>query len=387
MQPSELQRTLCIISPRRDVYSQTFVRAHRERLPANIKSLYIPDYESFSSDDGPLLKPILAARLKRAIVRKMTKLDRSDLERRAAQQFLARNKVDAVLGEFGSASTLILDACKGIQVPLIAHFHGHDVFRRTELENFAPRFPELFRYASAIIAVSRDMQGELIKLGAPETKLHLNPCGVDPSLFYGSDPLNSPPTFVAVGRFVNVKAPHLTLLAFREVLAEVPETRLVMIGDGPLWDACYQMVRSFGISGSVELQGIRSPSEVAAVMQKARAFVQHCVTANDGESEGTPVAILEAGASGLPVVSTRHAGIKEAVIEMKTGLLVDEGDIDGMAQHMIRLAKDSALAASLGKAAREWISAEYSMDKSIGKLWSIIESVIDQKRNSNHSKE
>jgi glycosyltransferase involved in cell wall biosynthesis len=115
--------------------------------------------------------------------------------------------------------------------------------------------------------------------------------------------------------------------------------------------------------------------------------VQHSVTANDGDSEGTPNAVLEAGASGLPVVSTRHAGIKEAVIEMKTGLLVDEGDIDGMAQHMIRLAKDSALAASLGKTAREWISAEYSMDKSIGKLWSIIESVIDQKRNSNHGKE
>ena len=387
MQRFDLQRQLCVISPRRDVYSQTFVRAHRERLPANIKSLYIPDYESFSTDDGPLLKPVMAARLKRAIVRKMAKLDRSDFERRAVQQFLVRNKVDAVLAEFGSASTLILDACKGIQMPLIAHFHGHDAFRRTELENFGPRYPELFRYASAIIAVSRDMQGKLIKLGAPETKLHLNPYGVDPSLFCGSDPLNSPPTFVAVGRFVNIKAPHLTLLAFREVLAEVPEARLVMIGDGPLWDACYQMVRSFGISGSVELQGIRSHSEVAAVMQRARAFVQHSVTANDGDSEGAPNAVLEAGASGLPVVSTRHAGIKEAVIEMKTGLLVDEGDTSGMAQHMIRLAKDSALAASLGKAAREWISAEYSMDKSIGNLWSIIESVIDQKRNSNNGKE
>ena len=387
MQRFDLQRQLCVISPRRDVYSQTFVRAHRERLPANIKSLYIPDYEGFSTDDGPLLKPVMTARLKRAIVRKMAKLDRSDFERRAVQQFLVRNKVDAVLAEFGSASTLILDACKGIQMPLIAHFHGHDAFRRTELENFGPRYPELFRYASAIIAVSRDMQGKLIKLGAPETKLHLNPYGVDPSLFCGSDPLNSPPTFVAVGRFVNIKAPHLTLLAFREVLAEVPEARLVMIGDGPLWDACYQMVRSFGISGSVELQGIRSHSEVAAVMQRARAFVQHSVTANDGDSEGAPNAVLEAGASGLPVVSTRHAGIKEAVIEMKTGLLVDERDTSGMAQHMIRLAKDSALAASLGKAAREWISAEYSMDKSIGNLWSIIESVIDQKRNSNNGKE
>jgi glycosyltransferase involved in cell wall biosynthesis len=111
-------------------------------------------------------------------------------------------------------------------------------------------------------------------------------------------------------------------------------------------------------------------------MQKARAFVQHSVTAHDGDAEGTPNAVLEAGASGLPVVATRHAGIKDSVIEMKTGLLVDEGDIDGMAQHMIRLAKDSALAASLGKAARERILTEYSMDKSIQNLWAIIDSTL-----------
>ena len=371
------QRRLCVISPRRDVYSQTFVRAHRERLPANIKNLYIPDYESFSGDDGPLLKPAMAARLKRAILRKTLKLTRSDLERRAVQQFLARNKIDAVLAEFGPAATLVLDACRGMRIPLIAHFHGYDAYRRSELETFGPRYPELFRYASAIIAVSRHMRDQLISLGAPENKLHCNPYGVDLSVFYGSEPLNSPPTFVAVGRFVNIKAPHLTLLAFRQVLAEVPEARLVMIGDGPLWDACYQMIRSFGISGSVDLQGVRSHSEVAAIMRTARAFVQHSVRANDGQSEGTPVAILEAGASGLPVVSTRHAGIKDAVIEKKTGLLVDEGDVEGMAEHLVRLAKDPAFAASLGKAARQGILTEYSMEKSIGNLWSIIESVLD----------
>jgi len=376
MPRSKPELVLCVLSPRKDVYSQTFVRAHKERLPATIKSLYIPDYESFATDDGLLLKPVMVGRLKRAILKRVMNLNRSDLEQQAVQQFLERNKVDVVLAEFGPAATLILDACKRIEIPLIAHFHGYDAYRRTELQRFGARYTELFQYASAIIAVSRDMQDQLIRLGAPETKLHYNPYGVDPSLFYGSDPQNSPPTFVAVGRFVNIKAPYLTLLAFKETVAEVPEAHLVMIGDGPLWNACYQMSKSFGISNSVEFQGVRSPSEVAAIMRKARAFVQHSVKAHDGDSEGTPVAILEAGASGLPVVSTRHAGISEAVIHMKTGLLVDEGDIDGMAQHMIHLAKDNALAGSLGKAATARILAEYSMDKSINNLWGIIESVL-----------
>jgi glycosyltransferase involved in cell wall biosynthesis len=133
------------------------------------------------------------------------------------------------------------------------------------------------------------------------------------------------------------------------------------------------MTMSLGLSSAVELQGVRSQAEVATVMRQARAFVQHSITTHDGDSEGTPVAVLEAGASGLPVVSTRHAGIKDAVIHQKTGLLVEEGDIHTMAEHMIRLAKDPQLAASLGKAGREWVSSEYSMDKSINRLWSIIE--------------
>jgi glycosyltransferase involved in cell wall biosynthesis len=111
-------------------------------------------------------------------------------------------------------------------------------------------------------------------------------------------------------------------------------------------------------------------------MQQARAFVQHSITTHDGDSEGTPVAILEAGASGLPVVSTRHAGIQDAVIHEKTGLLVAEGDIHAMAEHMTRLAKDPQLAADLGKAGRDWVSSEYSMDKNITRLWSIIEAAM-----------
>jgi hypothetical protein len=123
--------------------------------------------------------------------------------------------------------------------------------------------------------------------------------------------------------------------------------------------------------------GVVSHSEVAVTMGQARAFVQHSMRTSYGDSEGTPVAVLEAGASGIPVVATRHAGIKDVVVDGETGLLVDEGDVEGMAECMLRLAEDSALAATLGKAARERISAEFSMDRSISNLWHIVETAID----------
>ena len=374
------KRILCVVSPQENAYSQTFVRAHKEHLPATIKSLYATDYENFSDDNGPLVGPELPGRLGRALLRRSLKLDREFFQQRALANFLAGNRVDAVLAEFGPTATLVMDACEKMNVPLITHFHGFDAYRQRTLETFGRRYGELFEISAAIVAVSRDMQSQLVKLGAPADKVHYNSCGVEPTVFRGADPMHSPPTFVAVGRFVNKKAPHLTLLAFKATLENCPDARLLMIGDGPLWEACRQMTSSLGLSGAVELQGVRSQTEVATAMQQARAFVQHSITTHDGDSEGTPVAVLEAGASGLPVVSTQHAGIKDAVIHEKTGFLVEEGDIRRMAEHMTRLARDPQLASDLGKAGRDWVSSEYSMEKSINKLWSIIEATITSRR-------
>jgi len=94
------------------------------------------------------------------------------------------------------------------------------------------------------------------------------------------------------------------------------------------------------------------------------------------------MSVLEAGASGLPIVSTRHGGIQEVVIDGETGFLVQEGDVEGMADRMIRLAKDPDLAARLGRAARKRICCEFSLEKSIDKLWAVIKAVMSQQHNS-----
>ena len=381
-EPDQAKRRVCIVSPDSDAYSQTFVRAHKEYLPAKVHSLYVPDYENFSSENGPLVRSELSARLSRAILRRSLNLDPGHFQQRALRRFLLANKIEAVLAEFGPTATVMIDVCRETGIPLIAHFHGFDAYRHSTLESFGRRYAELFQTAAAIVAVSRDMRDQLLSLGAPAEKVHYNSCGVDPSVFRGADPGNNPPTFVAVGRFVDKKAPQLSLLAFRKTLDHVAEARLIMIGDGPLWEACYQLSRALDLSHAVAFPGVLPQAEVAEVMQNSRAFVQHSVRTHDGDSEGTPVAVLEAGASSLPVIATRHAGIKDAVIDGKTGLLVHEGDVSQMADHMIRLAKDPQLAADLGKAARQWISEEYSMEKSINTLWNIIKAALTIRSNS-----
>jgi glycosyltransferase involved in cell wall biosynthesis len=274
-----------------------------------------------------------------------------------------------------------MEACEAQGIPLIVHFHGVDAYGHPILEEFQSTYQKMFGAAEAVIAVSREMENQLLALGAARERLFYNPYGVDTSVFSGGDPGASPPVFLSVGRFVDKKAPHLTILAFKKVLAEFPDAGLVMIGYGRLQETCEQIVRALGISKAVQFQGYRSQTHIAAVMRQVRAFVQHSMRTSYGDSEGTPVAILEAGATGIPVVATRHAGIKDVVIEKKTGFLVDEGDIEGMAGCMLRLAKEPPLASRMGKEARERICREFSMEQSIRNLLKIIETAIQSYKN------
>jgi glycosyltransferase involved in cell wall biosynthesis len=107
-------------------------------------------------------------------------------------------------------------------------------------------------------------------------------------------------------------------------------------------------------------------------MRRACVFVQHSIEAPSGDCEGTPVAILEAGASGLPVVATRHGGICDVVIEGKTGLLVNEHDVVGMADAMLELITDRTRAAQLGETASAHIREHFSLEHSLDRLWRII---------------
>jgi glycosyltransferase involved in cell wall biosynthesis len=146
-----------------------------------------------------------------------------------------------------------------------------------------------------------------------------------------------------------------------------------MIGDGPLMGVCEDLVRSLDMSHAVTFLGPQSHETVRVEMQRARAFVQHSVVAANGDSEGTPVAILEAGAAGLPVIATLHAGIPDVVIHGSTGFLVPERDINAMAEYLIRIVRNSALADEMGRSARNHVSGNFTVEKSLRGLATILE--------------
>jgi glycosyltransferase involved in cell wall biosynthesis len=306
---------------------------------------------------------------------------RNDAQREVTAAYtkaFLRSDASAVLAEYGTTGVLVVPACRLLGIPLIVHFHGYDASVQSVLDEHRESYPIMFKQAAAIIAVSRAMERKLISLGAAREKVHYNPYGIDCTRFYGAIPAQAPATFLAVGRFVEKKAPHLTITAFRRVHDAYPAARLRMIGEGPLLERCKHLANELGLNGAITFLGARSHEVVQEEMRQVRCFVQHSVEASTGDSEGTPVGILEACASGLPVVSTRHAGIPDVVREGETGFLVDEHDVDAMAERMHRLANNAELAGEMGRAARAHVRSNFSREQSLGRLGAIIESCINQ---------
>jgi colanic acid/amylovoran biosynthesis glycosyltransferase len=367
---------VCILCPGEPSPTETFIRAHIERLPLDPVAV-IGSWRPSVQGRAVLSRLDL---LRHKLIR-LTRL--GGIEHQTTDAYtrvFRRYNAIVALAEYGDLAVHAVAACDRVNIPLIAHFHGYDASRRDVLQQNAAGYEKLFRHAAGIVAVSHSMRDQLIELGAPAEKVHYNPYGVDCNYFSGSKPAGSAPILLAVGRFTEKKAPHLTLRAFARTLLHVPHARLRMIGDGPLRASCISLAGELGIDHAVAFLGTQGPAVVEEEMRIARAFVQHSLKAPSGDSEGTPVAILEAAASGLAVISTRHGGIPDVVIEGETGFLVNEGDVEGMSLFMTRVLDDPDLAGRFGESGRCRVQREFSMDMRIGHLADIIEGCVREFR-------
>lgn len=277
--------------------------------------------------------------------------------KRAFKDYLTNNNINLVIAEFGQPGAEISAICKDLGIPLLVVFYGYDAHHKKVLEDYKSKYTNLFLNASGIIGVSKDIVSKLEKLGASKEKLFYLPCAIDLNKFIYKDHSKNNPVFLTVGRFSETKSPHLTILAFNEVLKSIPKATLVMIGKdggGELFEACHILVRALKIESQVVFKGICTSDEVLAEMNKARVFVQHSLTTPiNNDKEGTPVAIMEAMANGLPVVATQHAGIEELIVSGENGFLVPEYDYLAMANAMILVCQSDSLVLNLGRNASE----------------------------------
>jgi glycosyltransferase involved in cell wall biosynthesis len=211
----------------------------------------------------------------------------------------------------------------------------------------------------------------VIEMGCSKDKVVLNTYGPQ-SGFVKIKPEFIKKQFIGIGRFTDKKAPYYTILAFKKVVVHYPDVKLLLAGDGVLLNTCKNLVNYLGLEKNICFLGVITPEEYQDILKESLAFVQHSITADNGDMEGTPLAVLEASAAGLPVISTLHAGIPDVIKHRETGLLCDEHDIEGMAENMMSLLKHISLAKSLGNSGKNFISKNFSLERHITKLNEIL---------------
>jgi colanic acid/amylovoran biosynthesis glycosyltransferase len=366
---------LCVIKPNKSVFSETFIQEHINRLPGNKKVLYGGAFPLYDNEGKFLIRSKLGL-LSYLIQKRIFKKKNIAVRTKALADYLKNEKIDVVLAEYGTCGAMVAESCYLANTPLVIHFHGADAHHHQTVNSYKDFYKKAFIYATAIIAVSYDMVKALEILGAPANKIILNPYGVDTKRFSQIDISKSAVNYLSVGRFVAKKSPISVVKAFKSVSSRFPSAHLWMVGDGPLMSETMDFVIHEGLSNKITFTGILSTGEIQKLMQQMRCFVQHSVTSEDGDMEGTPNTILEAGSSGLAIVSTLHAGIKEAVVNGETGYLVPEHDINGMADYMIKIAEDVKLASELGMKEAAYIRKNYDINDRINSLADILKSAI-----------
>lgn len=176
------------------------------------------------------------------------------------------------------------------------------------------------------------------------------------------------PLLLAVGQLKEKKGFAYLIEACRLLSERGVSFRLEIIGEGPLRDSLQTSIARAGLEGDVILRGALSHDEVKEAYRRADLFVLPCVTAADGDRDGIPNVILEAMASGLPVVSTVHSGIPEAVEDGVSGLLVPPADSGALAEALVVLVGDEGMRRAYGEAGRKLVADSFDVSRNVHSL-------------------
>lgn len=245
-------------------------------------------------------------------------------------RFLRDERVDVILAEFGTQALALAPLANALGIPIFTYFRGTDASKAIRTERMRAAYRKMMPRLTGVFSVSQFLLDNLARHGISHPDSTVIPSGVDIRRF--APQAKVPLSFLAVGRFVEKKAPMTTLRAFAEATANQPDARLDFIGDGPLLEPTRALAEELGVTAKLRFHGAQPHNTVRDRLMSTQFFLQHSITARDGNTEGLPTAIQEAMACGCITVSTRHAGIPEAIDEGETGFLVDEHDEVGFAK-------------------------------------------------------
>jgi len=298
------------------------------------------------------------------------------------EEALTARKAEVLHIYFGNSGMHLLPVLRSgsRRVPVVVSFHGADAGVGMDKPAFRMAMREVLQRADAILARSDSLAVELKGLGCDPGKMTIQRTGIplgDWPRVERKVPENLAWRIVQSGRLIPKKGHDLTLRAFARLRDVFPQARLIFLGSGPLQSDLEALANELGVGSATTFVGFVDQDRVRSEYGWAHLFVHPSRVAADGNQEGVPHAMLEAMATGLPVVATQHGGIPEAVEDGKGGFLVDEDDWEALADRMILLLDEEANWRAMGGAARQAVVEKFEQTRQIAVLENVYRNLIN----------
>ncbi|WP_438347158.1 glycosyltransferase [Paenibacillus sp. FA6] len=349
---------------------------------AVVRSVYLPISETFIYGEIQQMKvfePYVFCEKKKNINSFPFKNVTIDPKYHQLNRMLQKDFFQLIHARFGPSGIRMMPLKEKWKVPLITSFHGCDSPGTKRMKQQKKSLMRLFTVGDCFTVPCQAMKEELIKHGCPEEKVAVQYSGIDLEQFAYKErtiPSEGPVRILYVGRMVEKKGAEMLIKAFQHVQQLYPNTKLCLIGDGELKSKLQQLSKKLHLEQHIEFKGALTHSQVVEELKQAHIFCLPSMKDRSGNQEGIPNAIKEAMACGIPVVSTYHSGIPELIEDGKTGHLVNEQDVDGLAEKLIYLMVHPELWKELGKNARIKIETDFNRQVQTVKLEQLFEQVI-----------
>lgn len=253
-------------------------------------------------------------------------------------------------------------------VPYALSAHAKDIWLTPDAE-LATKVQD----ARVVLTCTEQGRSHLARLAAGRTPVHLAYHGVELSGRTRSRQ-DGPPRVLAVGRLVEKKGHETLLLAAALLRDRGLRFTVRLAGEGPEWPRLQRLVHELRLDDRVLFLGPLSESEVRVEYERADVFALPCRKLPSGDQDGLPNVILEAMAHGLPVVSTRLDGIVEAIVHGESGLLAEQDDPTGLAEHLGELIESEELRERIGDGGQRRVAERFERSANLPR---VVEALVD----------
>ena len=278
-------------------------------------------------------------------------------------------------GTLGETAARLMDV-GAWRAPLVTTYHAMDV---TFAMPRALNFPRLRKLGALHLPISDRWRQKLLAVGFDPQRVRVQHMGVDVNRIPfrpRTAPADGIARIVTVARLSEKKGHAYAIDAVTQLLREDVKVQYDIVGDGELRADLEAQVRNANVGDAIRLTGPLPQAQVLDLLDQSHVMLLPSVTAADGDQEGIPVALMEAMASGLPVVSTLHSGIPELIDDGRSGYLVPERDVDALAARLRALIEHPELWPELGRAGRERVHDDFDLGKLNDRLIELYEQVV-----------